>query len=339
MMDILNKAALSLMTSIGHQTGMFDIMAKLPPSTSKQIASVTRLDERYVRELLGALVTGRIVEYEPSTQTFSLPPEHAAWLTRASGTNNWASQTQIIPILATVEQEIIQCFRTGGGVPHSAFPRIQSLIADQTKARHNESSLYEVLLLIPGLVERMRTGIDVADIGCGSGHVIALLASAFPDSRFNGFDVSHEDIKRGRAEAERMGLSNVRFEVKDAAMLSMSAEFDLITAFEAVHIQAQPHAVLRGIADALRCSGTFLMVEFAASSEIEQNLNHPLGPFMYTFSCMHCMTVSLAEGGEGLGAMWGEKKIRQMLNEAGFTHIEEKRIASDIFHSYYISTF
>jgi ubiquinone/menaquinone biosynthesis C-methylase UbiE len=339
MMDILNKAALSLMTSIGYQTGLFEIMAKLPPSTSEQIASAAELDERYVRELLGALVTGSIVDYEPTSKTFRLPPEHAKWLTRTSGASNWASQTQIISLLATVEQEIIECFRNGGGVPYSAFPRFQRLIAEHTGARYTESFLDEILLLMPGLVERLRTGIDVADIGCGSGHVINLLAKSFPASRFNGYDVSLGDITQGRAEAEKKVLSNVQYEVQNAAALIMSAQFDLIMAFEAIHIQAQPRAVLHRINKALRRSGSFLMVEFAASSDIEQNLDHPLGPFMYTFSCMHCMSVSLAEGGEGLGAMWGENNTKQMLREAGFTHIEVKRVPSDIFHNYYFSTF
>jgi ubiquinone/menaquinone biosynthesis C-methylase UbiE len=339
MMDILNKSALALMTSIGHQTGFFDVIAKLPPSTSEQIASAAELNERYVREMLGALVTGGIVDYEPISKTFKLPPEHAKWLTRTSGASNWASQIQIISILASVEQEIIKCFHKGGGVPYSAFPRIQRLIADHTKARYHEFFLNEILLLVPGLVERLRTGIDVADIGCGSGHIVNLLAKGFPASRFNGYDISHGDINQGREEADKKALSNVRFEVENAATLSMSAEFDLIMAFEAIHIQAQPQSVLRHINKALRRGGTFLMVEFAASSDIGQNSEHPLGPFMYTFSCMHCMSVSLAEGGEGLGAMWGENNTKQMLGEAGFTHIEVRRVPSDIFHNYYFSTF
>ncbi len=339
MMDILNKAALSLMMSIGHQTGLFDIMADLPPSTSKQIAVAAGLNERYVREWLGALVTGRIIDYEPSSQSYCLSPEHAVWLTWAAGTDNIASQNQIIPILAAAEQEIVQCFRLGGGVPYSSYPRMQDLIADGTRAKHDESLIDKVLPLIPALAERMQDGIEVADFGCGSGYAINLLASAFPRSRFIGYDISSEDIQTGRREAERMGLSNARFEAKDAEALKMSKKFDLITSFDAIHIQAQPRIVLRRIANALRCDGTFLMVDFAASSRVEENLDHPLGSFINTFSCMHCMTVSLAQDGEGLGAVWGEENTRQMLTEAGFTHIELKRIASDIFHNYYIASF
>jgi ubiquinone/menaquinone biosynthesis C-methylase UbiE len=165
------------------------------------------------------------------------------------------------------------------------------------------------------------------------------LASAFPRSRFIGYDISSEDIQAGRKEAERMRLPNARFEAKDAETLKMSKKFDLITAFDAIHIQAQPRVVLRRIANALQSDGTFLMADFAASSRVEENLDHPLGPFMYSFSCMHCMTVSLAQDGEGLGAVWGEEKARHMLTEAGFTHLEMKQIASDIFHNYIIASF
>jgi ubiquinone/menaquinone biosynthesis C-methylase UbiE len=244
----------------------------------------------------------------------------------------------MIPILAAVEQEIVHCFRVGGGVPYTSYMRIQDLIADETRARHDESLIGKVLPLVPSLAERLTDGIEVADVGCGSGHAINLLASAFPRSRFIGYDISSEDIQAGWREAERMGLSNVRFVAKDAEALKMSEKFDLITAFDSIHIQAQPRTVLRRIATALRSDGTLLMVDFAASSRVEENLNHPLGPFMYTFSCMHCMTVSLAQDGEGLGAVWGEEKARQMLNEAGFIHIEVKQIASDIFHNYFIAS-
>ncbi len=200
MMNILNKAALSLMMSIGHQTGLFDIMADLPPSTSKQIAEAAGLNERYVREWLGALVTGRIIDYEPSAQSYCLSSEHAVWLTGAAGTDNIASQTQIIPILAAVEQEIVQCFRLGGGVPYSSYPRMLDLIADGTRAKHDESLIDKVLPLIPALAERMQDGIEVADFGCGSGYAINLLASAFPRSRFIGYDISSEDTQAGRRE-------------------------------------------------------------------------------------------------------------------------------------------
>ena len=125
MIGVMNNAALGLMTSIGHQTGLFDMMAGLPPSTCAQIAREAGLHERYVREWLGAMVTGRVIDYDPIVATYVLPPEHATWLTRAAGAQNLARETQLIALLGNVEQGIVESFRTGGGVPYAAFPRFQ----------------------------------------------------------------------------------------------------------------------------------------------------------------------------------------------------------------------
>lgn len=338
MVDVLNGAGIALMTSIGHQVGLFDVMADLAPATSQQIAAETNLNERYVREWLGVMVTGGVVEYDPADQTYPLPPEHAAWLTRAAGTDNLALQTQYIPLLAQVESPIIDCFRNGGGVPYAAFPRFQRLMAEESGAVHDAALVDAILPLVPGLPARLAAGIDVADVGCGSGHAINLMARAFPNSRFVGFDFSEEGVQVGRDEAERLNLTNARFEARDVTNLGVRERFDLITAFDAIHDQAQPARVLTGIETALRPDGVFLMVDVGASSHVHENLDIPLAPFMYTFSCMHCMTVSLALGGAGLGAMWGEQKAREMLAEAGFGHVEVARMEGDFFNNYYIAT-
>lgn len=338
MVSILNNAAVALMISVGHQVGLFDAMATLPQATSTQIAAAAGLNARYVREWLGAMVTGRIVDHSPDDETYSLPPEHAAWLTRAAGSNNLAMQTQYIPLLAQVEERIVECFQKGGGVPYSAYPHFQRLMAEESRAVHDVSLIDAILPLVPGLVRRLQAGIEVADIGCGSGHAINLMARAFSQSRFVGFDMSEEGIASGRAEAQQMGLSNAHFEVRDVTRLDVPSRYTLITAFDAIHDQAQPARVLQGIANALRPDGTFLMVDIAASSRLGENLDLMLGAFIYTVSCMHCMTVSLAQGGAGLGAMWGEQKARQMLAEAGFTRVDVKRIEGDLFNNYYIAT-
>jgi len=338
MVGVLNNAAIALMTSIGHQTGLFDTMADLSPSTSEQIAVAAGLNERYVREWLGAMVTGRIVDIDPVGETYSLPSEHSAWLTRAAGTDNFAMQAQYIPLLASVEEGIVDCFRKGGGVPYSAYPRFQRIMAEESGATHDTTLIETTLPLMSDLVERLQIGIDVADIGCGSGHAINLMAQAFPNSRFIGYDFSEEGSAAGRDEAKRMGLSNARFESRDVATLDMSSQYDFITAFDTIHDLAKPARVLQGIANALRSEGTFLMVDFAASSKISENIDHMVGPFMYTISCMHCMTISLALDGEGLGAMWGEQKARQMLADAGFTQVDVKQIESDLYNNYYIAT-
>ncbi len=334
---ILNGGALALMISIGHRTGLFDAMAALPPSTSEQIAGATGLNERYVREWLGAMVTGRIVNFDFVEGTYHLPPEHAGLLTRAATPNNMAVTMQFISLLGVVEDSIVECFRDGGGVPYSAYPRFHEVMAEESAQTTVAALLDSILPLAPGLIEKLRAGIEVLDIGCGRGRAINLLAESFPESMFTGYDFSEEAVGAARAEAARKGLKNTRFEVRDVAALGEPGRFDLVTAFDAIHDQAQPALVLLNIAHALRGDGIFLMQDIAGSSFLHKNLEHPIGPFSYTISCMHCMTVSLALGGEGLGAMWGEERARRMLAEAGFAVVEVKQLPHDFINYYYIA--
>jgi ubiquinone/menaquinone biosynthesis C-methylase UbiE len=338
MLGVLNSGALSLMLSIGHKTGLFDTMSHLAPSTSEQIAAAAGLQERYVREWLAAMVTGRLMEYDAASQTYRLPAEYAAWLTSGAGPNNLALQAQYIVLLANVQDEVVDCFVHGGGVPYSSFPPFQRLMAQDSAQIFDASLLQTTLPSIPGLVERLQAGIEVADIGCGSGHALNLMAQAFPHSHFVGYDISQEGIAAAQAEAKRLGVTNTRFEVQDVSHLDTPGCYDLITAFDSIHDQAKPTQVLSAIAKALRPGGMFLMVDFAASSHLEENLDHPLAPFLYTISCNHCMTVSLAANGEGLGTMWGEQKARQMLAAAGFTQLHVMRVEGDLFNNYFIAS-
>ena len=338
MLGAFNGAMLSLLTSIGHQTGLFDTLAGMRPSTSHQIAEATALNERYVREWLAAMVTGRIIEYDPGNETYRLPPEHAAALTRAAGPDNLANLAQYVSLMGNVEEGIISVFRNGGGVPYSAYPRFQALQAEESAQIHDAVLIDVILPLVPLTVERLESGIEALDVGCGQGHAVNLMAREFPNSRFTGYDFSEEGIAAGRAEAASWDLANTRFQVKDAATLNEPASYDLITAFDTIHDQAQPTSVLRAIAEALRPGGVFLMVDVAASSNLHENMDHPLAPALYAVSTLHCMTVSLALDGEGLGTMWGEQLARQKLAEAGFTNVETKRVEGDFLNCYYIAS-
>jgi ubiquinone/menaquinone biosynthesis C-methylase UbiE len=334
----LNGGALSLMISVGHRTGLFDAMAQMDaPATSDEIATRTGLNERYVREWLGAMTVGGIVEHDAAAGTYRLPPEHAASLTRAAGPGNLAAFTQFISELGAVESGIVDAFRNGGGVPYSGFPRFQELMREES-AQVFDATLIDVTLpLVPGLVEKLQQGIDVADVGCGSGHAINLMAEAFPKSNFTGLDFSEEGIAAGRAEAKEKGLTNAKFEQQDAATLDGSRQYDLITVFDAIHDQAKPRRVLEGIYQALKPGGTFLCVDIKADSTHAGNMEHPMGPALYMISTFHCMTVSLALDGVGLGTMWGEQLAVQMLQDAGFKDISVATVEGDILNNYYIA--
>jgi SAM-dependent methyltransferase len=337
MMGTLNEAFLAMMISIGHQTNLFDTMAELSPSTSDEIARAAGLQERYVREWLGAMVTGRVVDYDPTRRTYALPRAHAAALTRASGAKNIASSMLWVSCIGQVEPEIVKCFRRGGGVPYEAYGRFHEVMRHWSGQILDETLLDKTLPLVAGLAGRLRDGIDVLDVGCGSGHAINLMARAFPASSFTGYDFSEEATGAARAESSAWGLKNATFVVRDLAAMEDRARFDFITAFDAIHDQARPRKVLAGIAAALRPGGTFLMVDDRASSNLHENLDHPLGPFLYGVSTMHCMTVSLAQGGEGLGTVWGEQKARELLAEAGFSDVTVHQMPGDIANNYYVA--
>lgn len=336
MLQIINHGALALMISIGHRVGLWDAMAELGLGNSESIAKAADLNERYVREWLGAMVTGGILEYQADTMEYRLPPEHASLLTRKASPENMAVTAQWIPVLGEVEDEITQCFQAGGGVPYGAYQRFHEVMAEESSQTVVAALEDAILPLVPGLVERLENGIDVLDVGCGSGRALITMARRFPKSRFTGYDLSEEACAHGRAQAEAQGLKNVCFDPRDLTEMKESEKYDLITAFDAIHDQKEPAKVLKGIFLALKADGDFLMQDISGSSQLEENKEHPLGPFLYTISCLHCMTVSLAQGGAGLGAMWGRELATQMLGEAGFTQVEIKNLAHDIINDYYI---
>ncbi|MFE5582828.1 class I SAM-dependent methyltransferase [Kitasatospora sp. NPDC056531] len=334
-LEVLNDACLGLLTSIGHQTGLFDVMAGLAPSTSEEIARAAGLNERYVREWLGGMVVAGFVEYDPRQRAYTLPPEHAASLTRAAGPANLAGMMPFLAMMGEVEQELLGHFRTGGGMPYSAYPRFQQLEAEETSRVYDLALVDAIVPMVPGLTERLRAGIDALDVGTGQGHAVTVLAKAFPASRFTGIDISAAGVAAARESAAELGLHNAWFEVADCAELT--GRYDLVTAFDVIHDLARPTRTLAAIAGALRPDGVFLMGDIDASSKLEENIDHPLAPALYTFSTFFCMTVSLGEDGEGLGTVWGEQTARRMLAEAGFRLVDVKRVEGDVLNLYYLA--
>jgi len=339
LLTALNDGALCLMASIGHRTGLFDAMADQTPLTSSEIASRAGLNERYVREWLGAMVTSGVVIVDPQSVRYHLPPEHAAYLTRAAGANNFAAFTQYVPLLGQVEDAIVECFKNGGGVPYEQFPRFHAVMAEDSGQSVLSSLESHILPLVPGLSDQLARGLRWLDAGCGSGRVLNRLAELFPNSRFVGMDLSKDAIRVAREEAMAKGLKNVEFVAVDLSEFDRTAEpesFDFITTLDAVHDQGKPLNVLKGIHRALKSGGVYLMQDIRGSSFVHKNIDHPVGTFLYTASCLHCMTVSLAQGGEGLGAMWGEEKTREYLQRAGFQSIETHQLAHDIQNNWYV---
>jgi 2-polyprenyl-3-methyl-5-hydroxy-6-metoxy-1,4-benzoquinol methylase len=255
--------------------------------------------------------------------------------------DNIAVFAQYISVMGGVEDDIVECFRAGGGVPYSRFSRFHEVMAEDSGQSVLSSLETHILPLVPSLTDRFLQGIRMLDVGCGRGLILNRLAALYPSSRFVRMDFSHEAIAYAREGASRAGRDNIEFVALDLSDFDQTAEpesFDFITTFDAVHDQARPLNVLKGIRRALKPDGEYLMQDISGSSHIHKDIEHPIGTFLYTISCMHCMTVSLAQGGEGLGAMWGEEKTREYLQKAGFRSITTHRLAHDIQNNWYVVT-
>ncbi|MFC9772693.1 MULTISPECIES: class I SAM-dependent methyltransferase [unclassified Pseudarthrobacter] len=336
LMGILNDGSAAVLISIGHQAGLFDVLAGLPPATSAQIADAAGLNERYVREWLGGLVTAGIIGYEPASEAYVLQPAYVPSMT-GTGVDNLARTLTFVTLMGEVAGKVAARFRTGGGLQYGEYPGFVQIQAADSAAVH-DYSLVDVILPLSGRVADLRSGIRVADVGCGAGHAVNLMAQAFPASTFVGYDFLAEALEAGRDEALRLGLSNVRFELRDAAALDLREELDLVTVFDAVHDQAHPAAVLRNIRRALKPGGTFLMVDIKASSALEDNVGLPWAAFLYAISTTHCMSVSLAQDGDGLGTVWGVQLAEAMLRDAGFRDVEVLDLAEDPFNAYFVAS-
>ena len=336
LLGMLNGGMTGLMISLGHRGGLFDVLADGRARTSQELAAEAGANERYVREWLGAMVAARIVERDPHLGTHVLPPEHAHWLSRRNPTANMAVFTQYLSVLGSVEDQVLRCLKEGGGVPYAEYQRFHEVMAEDSGQSIVPIVVSEVVPMIPGLHARLCAGIDVLDIGCGKGLALLELARAYPNSQFTGYDLNEEPLAEARTRAEQAGVRNVRYVQRDLTRWHEPDAYDWITAFDAIHDQARPDLVLQAIRAALRPGGVFFMQDIDASSEPVENIHHPLGAMLYAVSCMHCMTVSLAQGGLGLGAVWGVQRAEQMLREAGFERIQIHRFPHDVQNAYFV---
>jgi ubiquinone/menaquinone biosynthesis C-methylase UbiE len=240
---------------------------------------------------------------------------------------NIAAAASAVSSKAAYVADVARTIREGGGISYDSYAAgdfLQRMI-DRNARMYDERLIDGYLAAVPGLTDELARGIDVCDVGCGTGHVASLMGRAFLASTFVGVDFSAEAIAAARQEASNFGLSNVRFEVRDASALPADATYDLVTAFDCVHDLAHPGRALAEIHRVLRPGGTLLMVDPLTSSNLEDNIEDPIAPFIYATSLFHCMQVSLAQGGEGLGTAYGEQTARRLLADAGFVSVELAR--------------
>lgn len=335
LLETFTAGMLGLMVDVGHRTGLFEALATRP-ATSTELAERAALTERYVRECLGALVTGAVVDYDSATGRYTLPAEHAVCLT-GEGSLNLAPLSLVNTLLAKHVDGVTRAFREGGGVPYEQFRPEFTTVMDAMSRGLMDGQLLDGILPVTGLAERLAAGIRVADVGCGTGHAMNLLARAFPRSSVVGYDIGADAIDAARAEAAEYGLTNASFEVLDVTRLPAEPPFDAVFAFDAIHDQVDPVTVLERIHAALTPGGVFVMMDIKANSALEDNIDNPVAPWLYGVSTLHCLTVSLAHDGAGLGTVWGEQLARTMLTDAGFRDIKVYDVPDDPMDSVYVA--
>ena len=333
---MFNSASVVLGIDVGHRTGLFEAMASAGTTTSGDLATAAGLAERPVREWLGLMTVGGIVEHDATADTFTLPPMVAAILTGPG--MNLAAFAAEITINATSVPLVVRSMHDGRGIAYDELPHFTARMAEISRRLYDDALLPGYLGVVPGLLDRLSDGASVADLGCGCGHVANLIARAFHASSVVGFDFSEEAITAARKEAAEWGLTNATFELRDIAHLHPDARFDVMLAFDAIHDQARPRAVLAEARRVLADDGLFVMVDPAVSARLDETAQHPMAAYIYGCSLFHCLQVSLAQGGEALGTAYGHQTAVALLHEAGFAEVELLQPAAmDAFNGIFVA--
>ena len=272
-----------------------------------------------VREWASGLYAAGYLTYDASNQRFALPAEHVPTLAEEPGPFFGGVQQELMGALQGYHA-VLDSFRTGGGLrADHMHPDVAHGTSRFTAQWHQNMLVQQWLPLVPDVESKLRTGAQVADVGCGAGLAVTTLASTYPRSSHVGYDVSAEVVEQARRNAKEKGLDDrVRFEVLDASR-GLPERFDVVTTFDVLHDAVDPQGLLRSIRDALRPDGRYLCLDINCSDDLGENVG-PIASLLYGFSVLYCMTTSLAEGGEGLGTLGlPESKLRELAGRAGFS--------------------
>ncbi len=315
----LSSAYVVTMCVLGDRLGLFQRLAADGPATSAELAERAQINERYAREWLSALTCAGYVDFDAASQRFSLSPEHAAVLADEGGAFCICGDYEELPALWGILDPLTAAFRAGGGVPQSAYHASMYHGMDRNAVVvYNHALVQKWIPALPELQAALERGIEVADVGCGAGRALIRLAQAFPQSRYIGYDAYAPSIAQAQQNAEAAGVADrMRFETLDASK-GIPGQYDLITTFLVIHDAADPRGLLRAIRAALKPDGIYLCSEIKAAETLTDNAG-PHGAFTYSTSVLYCMTVSLAEGGAGLGTGgMPPSRVRELCAEAGF---------------------
>jgi SAM-dependent methyltransferase len=320
MADVVSAVAM-VMASIGDRLGLFKELAR-GPATSAELAERAHINVRYSREWLSEMTSTGYLAYDPISQRFTLPPEHAPVLAQEGGPFFLGAAYQLLMAEVGPFNQLLQAFRRGGGVPMEAYgPELW-----EGQARFS-GGLFEHLLVpvwlpaMPEVLAKLERGALVADVGCGQGRALIKLAQTYPQSRYVGYDLFAPSVAKATANAQAAGVAdNVHFVYLDVSE-GLPEQYDVITTFDVVHDAVSPLRLLRAIREGLRPDGRYVCMETNGSDKLEENVGL-LGSLFYGVSVLYCMTTSLANHGEGLGTLGlPETKLRELCAGAGWSSV------------------
>jgi SAM-dependent methyltransferase len=318
----LGAAFSGVLVNVGRKLGLYRAMVEIGACTSVALAEATGIRERYVREWLANQAAGGYVAYDSKTRTYTLPPAQAMVLVHEQSPVFMAPAFEVAASFWLDEEKVVEAFRSGEGLGwHAHHHRLFCGTESFFRTGYRAHLVSAWLPALDGVVERLKHGARVADIGCGHGASTIIMAQAFPKSHFLGLDYHDASIATARQRAAEQGVAgNIAFEVKTATGFDGS-DFDLVCFMDCLHDLGDPVGALACARKALKSDGRVLLVEPYAADRLEENLN-PIGRMFYAASTMACTPNSLSqEVGLGLGAQAGEERLRKVAFDAGFTNL------------------
>lgn len=335
--ELLNGSAVALALGVCSRTGLLKALKTKEPQTAEEVAKAANLNLRYVEEILAVLVCGKIVDLSQDE-----PPKYSIPFEMMSALDGMGLYFEELPLLTRCAfNEVVSAARAGGGVAPGCYGDFGAWMGKLADEKHEKQLISKLLPLLEGgavFAKLESGGAAVLDVGCGEGTAACLIAEQFRQVEVVGLDAFEPSVQGAQRRAEGKGLTNVRFLRGDAAAFAQPEwlqRFDLVTSFDVIHDLTRPEDTLREVRKVLKADGIFVMVDIRAETGVAKNLAHPMAPFLYTVSLMHCMPQGMNDGGPGLGMMWGRQKALSMLSAAGFD-VQVVEMDFDTFNDCYL---